>query len=520
MRYLLSVFMVLPFLVFGQDYIDQRYDRQRILMPNVGGGCYNLDPNDKIYRIGTLFDFNDDTLRMMAVDTMRQGQPLKYYTIFNVSQICNKEGKLVAYFNGQELWDRYGNKILLEQYYSVEENSYPSRYDINGSIILPFPGRDSTYVLVSTDDHRFDNISGVTLAEDFSAVIFKERYDGLLQIMNGIPTLHKAKYCFIGAITANRHANGRDWWLVAPERRGKTFHVFLLDPQGIRYHHSQELDTTILYWSYCPVFSPDGQWYSRTEIVHTGQQWRTIDKIQLFHFDRCSGLFSEPSEIVFPVSDTVGVGQVLFDAKSQYYYIMRVKEIYQGNIQSEFTLENLIKLGSVNFNLPDANLWSLIGPGFLAPNGKVYTFDGNNNFRSSIIHNPSEEGLACGFEYTGLVKPSCTGFSFGNMPDFNLGPLDGSACDTLGLDNPASVTGEIVKKSAPVLYPNPVGNKLYGRWEEAWTNRFVTVYDFSGKKVWHGKAAILQSGLDISHLSAGVYFVVIQGAKVMKVVKM
>jgi hypothetical protein len=152
--------------------------------------------------------------------------------------------------------------------------------------------------------------------------------------------------------------------LVAPERRGKTFHVFLLDPQGIRYHHSQELDTTILYWSYCPVFSPDGQWYSRTEIVHTGQQWRTIDKIQLFHFDRCSGLFSEPSEIVFPVSDTVGVGQVLFDAKSQYYYIMRVKEIYQGNIQSEFTLENLIKLGSVNFNLPDANLWSLIGPGF------------------------------------------------------------------------------------------------------------------------------------------------------------
>jgi hypothetical protein len=48
----------------------------------------------------------------------------------------------------------------------------------------------------------------------------------------------------------------------------------------------------------------------------------------------------------------------------------------------------------------------------------------------------------------------------------------------------------------------------------------VTVYDFSGKKVWHGKAAILQSGLDISHLSAGVYFVVIQGVKVMKVVKM
>ena len=32
------------------------------------------------------------------------------------------------------------------------------------------------------------NISGVTLAEDFSAVVFKERHDGRLQMLNGIPT--------------------------------------------------------------------------------------------------------------------------------------------------------------------------------------------------------------------------------------------------------------------------------------------------------------------------------------------
>lgn len=512
--------MVLPFWTYGQDYIGQRYDRQRIIMGRLSGACINLVPGDDIIRRGTWFDFNDDTLRMIAVDTFHQDQPLKYVTIFNVSQICNKEGKLVAYFNGQELWDRYGNKILLEQYYSEDEKSYPSRYDINGSIMLPFPGRDSTYVLVSTDDHRYDHISGVTLAEDFSAVIFRERYDGQLAVLDEIPTLHKAKYCFDGAITANRHANGRDWWLVAPERRAKTFHFFLLDPDGMRYHHSQLISVNILDGKYCPVFSPDGQWYTRTDIVNTGQQWRSIDKIQLFHFDRCAGLFSEPSEIEFPVGDTVGVSQVLFDAKSQYYYIMRAKEIYQGNIQNEFTLENLIKLGSVNFNLPDANRWSVLGSGFLAPDRKIYSFDGNNNFRSSVIHHPSEEGLACDFEYAGLVKPSCTGMSLGNMPDFNLGPLDGSPCDTLDLDNPASLTGDIVKDNVPLLYPNPAGEKLYGRWEEVWADRAMSVYDFAGKKVWQGKAEILRSGLDIGHLSTGVYFVAIQGAKVQKVVKM
>ena len=43
----------------------------------------------------------------------------------------------------------------------------------------------------------------------------------------------------------------------------------------------------------------------------------------------------------------------------------------------------------------------------------------------------------------------------GNMPDFNLGPLDGSSCDTLGLDNPLNTIRPFTADKDFSIYPNP-----------------------------------------------------------------
>jgi len=488
-------------------------------MPNVSSGCYNLDENDTIYRAGTFFDFSDDSLLMKAVDTFVINNLIAYPTIYSVSQICNKDGELVAYFNGSELWDRHNEKIQLDVFFNDDWNKYSSSFGFNNSVMLPFPGIDSVYIFICANDFYYDDIAGVPLAEDFTAVSFREKNNGRLEILNIMPEIHKDKYVHNGAITANRHANGRDWWLIAPERRGKVFNIFLLDINGIYFHHKQTMKTDILDFSYTPIFSPDGQWYTRTETKYLGN-WKYQNAAQLFKFDRCAGLFTEEHNLVLPIEDSVNLNQVIFDRTSTYYYLMRGSGIYQGKIGEDFKLENIKQVGSIDYDLKDANGFHVLMAGFLAPDDKIYIMDANNNFRSSVIHYPSEEGLACGFEYAGLVKPSCTGMSLGNMPDFNLGPLDGSPCDTLGLDNPASVTGDIVRNNVPVLYPNPAGAKLYGRWEEAWAGRAMSVYDFAGKKVWHGKAAVLRSGLDIGHLSTGVYFVAIQGLKVQKVIRM
>ncbi len=216
-------------LASGQNFIDQKYDRQRIIMDYFASGCTNLDPNDTVIKVGTIFDFRNDTLEMRVADTINvPNQEVKYFTLGNASQICNEEGELLAYFNGAELWDRFGKKQILNIFYDEESKEYGSVFGDANSVILPFPGIEKQYILINANDFNYDPISGVTMAEDFSAVIFNEKNNGSLDIFETIPKIHKDKYCFDGVITACRHANGRDWWLVCPRRRSNVFSFFYL----------------------------------------------------------------------------------------------------------------------------------------------------------------------------------------------------------------------------------------------------------------------------------------------------
>ncbi|MBK7604519.1 MAG: hypothetical protein IPI15_13215 [Saprospiraceae bacterium] len=174
---------------------------------------------------------------------------------------------------------------------------------------MPFPGIEKQYILINANDFNYDPISGVTMAEDFSAVIFNEKNNGSLDIFETIPKIHKGKY--VSALYACR-LEGRE---VVVCREGDQF---LLDPSGIKFHHSQIVSSNILYSSYAPTFSPDGRWYTRTESKNAGNGKR-IDYGQIFEFDRCSGIFTEPYEYTFPAEDTTSLGQIIFDKTSQYF---------------------------------------------------------------------------------------------------------------------------------------------------------------------------------------------------------
>ena len=60
MKIFLSIFFVLVFSIQlkSQDYLNQRYDRQKLILDKLTLGCVNLDPLDTLIRIGNLFDFN------------------------------------------------------------------------------------------------------------------------------------------------------------------------------------------------------------------------------------------------------------------------------------------------------------------------------------------------------------------------------------------------------------------------------------------------------------------------------
>ena len=71
----------------------------------------------------------------------------------------------------------------------------------------------------------------------------------------------------------------------------------------------------------------------------------------------------------------------------------------------------------------------------LAPDGKIYMSSTSTIRSLHVIHQPDEPGSACQFQAYGLPLPARNSFSVTYSPNYRLGPLDGSSCDTLGLDN-------------------------------------------------------------------------------------
>jgi hypothetical protein len=163
----------------------------------------------------------------------------------------------------------------------------------------------------------------------------------------------------------------------------------------------------------------------------------------------------------------------------------------------------------------------------LAPDGKIYwstwavsgitfnwPFPDTNYFTPatmnlSVINNPDSVGDACNAEpFSFYLNGNRTYVGLPNNPNYRLGPLDGSPCDTLGINALQEIKPDHRPKA--FTYPNPaketvwlsIGEKAF----KAGVNPpRVTLYDINGKKVFETKVQQLPVQLNISKLKAGVY---------------
>ena len=71
----------------------------------------------------------------------------------------------------------------------------------------------------------------------------------------------------------------------------------------------------------------------------------------------------------------------------------------------------------------------------LAPDGRIYINSTGSSVSMHVINFPGRSGNDCQFIQNGLQTPTQIRYEMPNFPNYRLGPLDGSSCDTLGLDN-------------------------------------------------------------------------------------
>jgi hypothetical protein len=130
----------------------------------------------------------------------------------------------------------------------------------------------------------------------------------------------------------------------------------------------------------------------------------------------------------------------------------------------------------------------------------------------SVIQEPDKKGLNCNFQFNGLYMGGMKvgGFGLPHHPDYTIGPIDGSPCDTLGLDEyPPIVYSTSSLQASPVfeVYPNPANDNITITGKE--NIRFVRLYSALGQEVLYAQPEdefTLQQNISVAGLESGIYF--------------
>ena len=234
---------------------------------------------------------------------------------------------------------------------------------------------------------------------------------------------------------ANRHANGRDWWILLPDNSSNKFYRFLSTPDGLQGPWIQEIENptvdTVYVWGW-NEFSPDGTLLQISDI---------FNGTAIYDFDRCTGLLSNlrfiPAE-----TDIVGYGYTTtFSHNSQYIYVVNSssKKIEQYDLYSADIIGSQATVaiwdGFYDFFHPSGLLFETSFSFFQhGPDGKLYNWAGASRFMHTIDF-PNRKGVSCTVRQRAISLPYYTFGANAYYPHYRLGPIDGSSCDTLGINN-------------------------------------------------------------------------------------
>jgi len=374
------------------------------------------------------------------------------FCFLEISMISNATGELQCYTDGCSITNYTHQHVMNgdslnpgKQYntYCGSGIGYPTS---QSSILLPLPNTNNIYYLfhIGIDDnlwHRFF----------YYTIIDMEKNDGLGEVILK-NELFFSTYHFGQQITATRHANGRDWWIVIPHGiaftsvPGNKYYKFLFSPDGLSGPYEQEIGEGwgFEYYSGQATFSPDGTKYARMN---------PFNGLRLFDFDRCIGGFSNPLSIHFP-EDTIISGGVAFSPNSRFLFVSAGVKVYQFDTWAADIAGSRKTVAVYDGYMSPFR--TLFYQQMLAPDGKIYITAPNSVDVLHIIHKPDLPGDACEFEQHGLQLPTLHSFCTPNFPHFRLYDVPGSPCDTLGIDGPVATEESLQGKEKVVsVFPNP-----------------------------------------------------------------
>ncbi|MEL6973007.1 MAG: PKD domain-containing protein [Bacteroidota bacterium] len=415
-RFNLSLFLLLNLLPLS--LLAQNYDYNWI----TGYGSNTGNP-----------DFGLSILRFQdfgKVDTFSKKDSSFDMDFFNVS-ISNIDGELQFYSNGVGV-NNYLHQLMENgdgmsgfPGSTGEDGGYAM---VQGGVVVPWPGLSNEYILLQNkggffpdhDDHRWKVTELLYSRIDMNASL------GEGEILNKRLSLLQDTVNW-GKSTLVRHANGRDWWYLENKLNDNVFYRMLISPTGPQVIGEQTIGIPIYQGTGQAVFSPDGTKYAILNTVSDD----VGGVLNIYHFDRCSGLLS--SQVHIPVDNDSGSGGIAFSPDSHYLYLSANWYIYQFDLGASDIAQSKDTVAIYDLNV-DWLPTTFFAPQ-LAPDGRIYVICPNSVPVMHRIEYPDEPGEACLVKQHSVRLPTLNSFSIPNNPNYRLGPIDGSPCDTLGINN-------------------------------------------------------------------------------------
>ena len=339
------------------------------------------------------------------------------------TSICDSSGNLICYSNGLRLFDHQHNQI--QNGNNLVGPDHFLGYALpQGALLLPTPGRNDSYTMFSIEEHPIEPMGWhffyhtiERTANNDLKVIQKRK----LIVQDSLGT---------GLISAVKHANGRDWWVLVPNFNSDVVQRVLLSPLGIQHDTIRTnfiINTSGLGQT---VFSPDGTKYilcTDTSIVQPGH-------IYIHDFDRCTGRLSNgvTKEIDSPGAN-FGAGCAV-SPDSRYLYAIHTAVIYQYDLWAPDILATETLVGEYD-GFVSGWYGSYFMFGQTGADGRIYINSWTTTFHLHEINFPHRTGTDCSVRNHSIESPVYLIFGIPSFPNFRLGPVDGAACDSLGFDN-------------------------------------------------------------------------------------
>ncbi|MFN8155552.1 MAG: T9SS type A sorting domain-containing protein [Bacteroidia bacterium] len=438
--------------------------------------------------------------------------------------ISDEHGNFLFSSNGVNLYNKLYQQIpgAIISTPQTQPTQHLGLNRTHSCFFLPWPDDTNRYVLIYSIPELTSVASGPcsggwgNLATHvYYTVLDKNLNGGMGGIITASNIAVTDTLAHIFGLTACKHANGRDWWIFAKERCTNVYDRFLLTPGGIQF--------TGKIFAGPVITASDG---AISGFSNNGNYMYNIvnDTVcYLYKFDRCAGTFLDTTSLRIPwpgefYSAFSQNSEILYRAagnsgtNTSQYDLTKWNQP-GGVLASRLLIDPVVDTVTCTNQSPGSG--SAAGHPKLAPDGKIY-FGHYYPCNLSVINFPNSLDTICQMEYNTVLVPTPHTGGLPHMPNYRLGPVTGSICDSL------TAVHEL-KSDEVSLYPNPAKDHITLQSKRSISNAVITLMNVQGQ-VLLSRQTGTGTGFEVElprDMDNGIYFLRIhstEGAVAKKVV--